>query len=274
MILEQRFRALIMDRENLIFDSRFAAAAKSRNNDFVHLYIVRHGLSGVHGGPTFDTPVMFTLLDEEFDSIDAKSATFRAWGPLSSSLAIRLPKAMCIAPIGLSHGPSQLSAELCRAVDKLTAAIDNAATETATVEFFAQLEREHFVTPEMGAAAVNQEPDDMIRLWSAVAPLYGAFATSASMLQFSAATGLSLRQLSRNLTMLVNRYGIFGDGYRDASRVLRLRAATLLLSAEDVTATEVARIVGYSGLDSMGRALRDAKLPSPSEIRVALLQHI
>ena len=263
-----------MDRENLIFDSRFAAAARSRNNDFVHLYIVRHGLSGVHGGPTFDTPVMFKLLDEEFDSIDSNSKTFHAWGPLSSSLAIRLPKALCLGPIGLAHGPIPLSPELCQAVDKLAAAIDDAATEAATEEFFAQLAREKVVSPEMGAAAINQEPDDMIRLWSAVAPLWSAFATSASMLQFSAATGLSLRQLSRNLTMLVNRYGIFGDGYRDASRVLRLRAATLLLSADDVTATEVARIVGYSGLDSMGRALRDAKLPSPSEIRVALLRHI
>ena len=42
-------------------------------------------------------------------------------------------------------------------------------------------------------------------------------------------------------------------------RVLRLRAAVLLLSAPGGTPSDVARTVGYGSLDAMGRAFRDAQ---------------
>jgi AraC-like DNA-binding protein len=63
---------------------------------------------------------------------------------------------------------------------------------------------------------------------------------------------------------------LFGDGFRDAMRVIRLRAACLFLSAPHATPSEVARHVGYGSLDAMGRAFRDANLPSPSVVQEAV----
>jgi AraC-like DNA-binding protein len=53
-------------------------------------------------------------------------------------------------------------------------------------------------------------------------------------------------------------------------RVLRLRAAVLLLSAPEATPSDVARTVGYGSLDAMGRAFRDAHLPAPSVVQQAV----
>jgi AraC-like DNA-binding protein len=101
-------------------------------------------------------------------------------------------------------------------------------------------------------------------------PLYHDLATSASLKQIAALAGLSLRQLGRDLTDLTRTFGLFGTGFRDAMRILRLRAAVVLLSAPEATAHDVARVVGYSSLDAMGRAFRDAQLPAPSLVHTAV----
>lgn len=48
---------------------------------------------------------------------------------------------------------------------------------------------------------------------------------------------------------------------------VRLRLAALLLSAREATIAEVAQRVGYGSVDALGRAFRDAGLPSPHAIR-------
>jgi AraC-like DNA-binding protein len=101
-------------------------------------------------------------------------------------------------------------------------------------------------------------------------PLYQDLATSASLKQIAALAGLSLRQLGRDLGDLTRTFGLFGAGFRDAMRIIRLRAAVLLLSAPDGTPSDVARVVGYGSLDAMGRAFRDAQLPAPSLVHSAV----
>ena len=271
VMLDQHFRALLADREHLVFDSRFAAAAKRKKNDFVHLYFVRHGAIDVRGGARYTAPVGFVFLDHEFDCVNpATSKTFRSWGDRCTTLAMRIPLALCAAPIGIGRGGFALSANLSQALDQLILSTSDRAVTRAMKVLFSQLLADRIIVDDNNTLGPGDDPDEMVRLWSAIAPQYSAFAASTSIAQFRAMTGLSLRQLSRNLTTLVKRYGLFGDGYRDASRVLRLRGATLLLSADNVPTSEIADIVGYSSLDAMNRALRDAKLPPPSEIRIAL----
>ena len=53
-------------------------------------------------------------------------------------------------------------------------------------------------------------------------------------------------------------------------KVMRLRAACLFLSAPGATPSDVARTIGYGSLDAMGRAFRDANLPSPSVVQEAV----
>ena len=271
VMLDQHFRALLADRERLVFDSRFAAPAKRKKVDFVHLYFVRHGAIDVRGGDRYTTPVGFVFLDQEFDCVNvATSTTFRAWGDRCTTLAMRIPASACAIATGISRGGFALSPNVSHALDQLIVSTSDRAVTRAMKLLFTELIADGIIVDEQGTFGPQDDPDEMVRLWSAIAPQYSAFAASTSIAQFRAMTGLSLRQLSRNLTTLVKRYGLFGDGYRDASRVLRLRGATLLLSVDNVTTAEVAEIVGYSSLDAMNRALRDAKLPPPSEIRLAL----
>jgi transcriptional regulator GlxA family with amidase domain len=57
-------------------------------------------------------------------------------------------------------------------------------------------------------------------------------------------------------------FGLSRAGFRDAMRGLRLRAAVMMLSSPDATASDVAR-VGYASPDAMGRAFRDSRLQAP-----------
>jgi len=120
------------------------------------------------------------------------------------------------------------------------------------------------------ASVVANEPERFLRLWAVMRPLYQDLATSASLKQIAALAGLSLRQLGRDLRDLTRTFGLFGTGFRDAMRVLRLRAAVLLLSAPDGSPSDVARTIGYGSLDAMGRAFRDAHLPAPSIVQEAV----
>jgi len=76
-----------------------------------------------------------------------------------------------------------------------------------------------------------------------------------------------LSSLGRDLFQLTRTFGLFGLGYREALRVMRLRAAATWLSSPELSVTDVSRIVGYRSSDAMGRAFRDAKLPAPSVVQ-------
>ncbi|MDX2093227.1 MAG: hypothetical protein SFX73_35620, partial [Kofleriaceae bacterium] len=114
---------------------------------------------------------------------------------------------------------------------------------------------------------VKDEPERFVRLWDVLRPLYEDLATSASLKQIAIVAKLSLRQLGRDLGDLTRTFGLFGAGFRDAMRVLRLRAAVLLLSSPGASPSDVAKGVGYGSLDAMGRAFRDASLPAPSVVQ-------
>jgi len=126
------------------------------------------------------------------------------------------------------------------------------------------------LSKDLTSSVVAAEPERFVRLWSVLRPLYEDLATSASLKQIAIVAKLSLRQLGRDLGDLTRTFGLFGAGFRDAMRVLRLRAAVLMLSAPGGTPSEVARTVGYGSLDAMGRAFRDAQLPAPSIVQDAV----
>jgi len=126
------------------------------------------------------------------------------------------------------------------------------------------------LSPDLTASVVTSEPERFLRLWEVMRPLYQDLATSASLKQIGTVAGLSLRQLGRDFAELTRTFGLFGTGFRNAMRVVRLRAAVLLLSAPSATPSDVARVVGYGSLDAMGRAFRDSQLPAPSLVHGAV----
>ena len=150
------------------------------------------------------------------------------------------------------------------------AALEAAPSDQALHQLIVKLGDADVLSRDLTSSVVAEEPERFVRLWQVLRPLYEDLATSASLKQIAIVAKLSLRQLGRDLGDLTRTFGLFGAGFRDAMRVLRLRAAVLLLSAPGGTPSDVAKAVGYGSLDAMGRAFRDAQLPAPSVVQEAV----
>jgi AraC-like DNA-binding protein len=74
------------------------------------------------------------------------------------------------------------------------------------------------------------------------------------------------RQMLRDIQKLQDDYDLLDRGWRDAVFRWRVTAAAVLLSSK-LPISEVARLAGYKSSTAMGRAFRDAGLPSPRDMR-------
>lgn len=265
VFLERRLRVHVVRRDRLLFDTAFAPPVRMPSAS-VHLFVQLSGTFEPAGGAALAGPCAFVLAESEFDRVTHGARTFRSFGPRCTIVELRLPAADVRPPIGLGHGPVPLAAPVWDAYHALAAA----PGEPAVHRLLAALTSTGVVSADLTASVVADEPERFARLWAVVQPLYQHLATSTSLKQIASLAGLSLRQLGRDLTDLTRTFGLLGGGFRDAMRILRLRTAVLLLSAPDATPNDVARLVGYSSLDAMGRAFRDARLPPPSLVHSAV----
>jgi AraC-like DNA-binding protein len=265
VFLERRLRAHVVRRDRLLFDTAFASPARAPSA-FVHLFAQLSGTFAPAGSPALTGPCAFVLAETEFDRVTGGARTFRSFGARCTVVELRVPGADLRPPIGLAHGPVALAPVVWDAYHALEAE----PGEPAVHRLLAALAATGVVSADLTASMVAQEPERFARVWAVMQPLYRHTATSTSLKQIASLAGLSLRQLGRDLTDLTRTFGLFGGGFRDAMRIVRLRAAVLLLSAPQATPNEVARVVGYSSLDAMGRAFRDARLPAPSLVHSAV----
>lgn len=263
--LERRFRLHMVRRDRLVFDTAFAPPARAVS-PFVHLFAQLSGTFVVAGTRPVAAPCSFALAETEFDRVVRGSLTFRSFGARCTIIEVRVPASDLRRPIGLAHGPIALTDPVWAAYH----AFEADPGEPAARALIDALGAGDVVNRDLGTSIVAQEPERFLRAWSVMRPLYQNLATSASLKQIADLAGLSLRQLGRDLRDLTRTFTLFGAGFRDAMRVLRLRAAVLLLSAPDGTPSDVARAVGYGSLDAMGRAFRDAHLPAPSVVQEAV----
>lgn len=265
VFLERRLRFHLVRRDRLVFDTAFAPAVRSPSA-FVHLFVQLSGTFAVAGLAPHTGPCAFVLTEAEFDRVVPGSTTFRSFGARCTILEARVPGAELRRPAGLAHGPVELAGPVWTALH----ALDAAPSEPAVHRLIVALGETGVLSRELTSSVVATEPERFVRLWAVMRPLYQSLSTSASLKQIASITGLSLRQLGRDLSELTRTFGLFGGGFRDAMRILRLRAAALLLSAPDGTPSDVARTVGYGSVDAMGRAFRDAGLPAPSIVAEAV----
>lgn len=265
IFLERQLRVHLMRRDRLVFDSSFSPPAKHASQS-VHLFVQLTGTFAVTGGERYPSPAAFVLSESEFDRVMNGSITFRSWGERCTIVEARVPAASVKLPVGLAHGAIELAPSVWDALH----ALESTRAEPEVHQLIGALATTGVLTSDLAAGVVTNEPERFQRVWAVIRPLYGNLATSASLKQISTLAGLSLRQLGRDLRDLTRTFGMFGAGFRDAMRILRLRAAVLLLSAPDGSPSEVARAVGYGSLDAMGRAFRDAHLPAPSIVQQAV----
>ena len=262
IFLERGFRGHVVYRDRLLVDTRFAPPVRKASLN-VHLFAQVRGSFQIAGKPAVDGPQAYLLAESEFDRVRADSLTFRSHGAPGLVVELKLPAAQARRPVGLSNGPVPLSDGVWEAY----AALEAAPTPPTFSLLMERLVATGIVSTNL---TITEEPDRFKRIWSVLRPLYEEHATSTSLKQISILSKLSLRQLSRDLGDFARTFGLFGTGYREAIRMLRLRAALLLLSAPDGTPGEVAREVGYGSLEAMDRAFRDAKIPAPSVIQQAV----
>jgi len=265
VFLERKLRVHVVRRDRLLFDTSFAPPTRAPS-DFVHLFVQLSGTLAPADAPAVTGPCAFVLAEAEFDRVTRGSRTFRSFGAPCTVVELRLPGTDVRPPIGLGHGPVALAP----AVWEAYRALEATPGEPAVHRLLAALASTGLVTADLTASVVAEEPERFARVWAVMQPLYQHLATSTSLKQIASLAGLSLRQLGRDLTDLTRTFALFGGGFRDAMRILRLRAAVLLLSAPDGTPSDVARTIGYGSLDAMGRAFRDAHLPAPSIVQEAV----
>jgi AraC-like DNA-binding protein len=276
VVLERTFRGHLVWREQLTFDTRFTPRAPGRGRPCGHLYLVLEGRLTVHGSAAQAAPLAYLLANDEIDQVDAaRSPTFQVGGPRVRVIHLRIPQAGLVRPAGLAHGTLTLDDQAWAAAEALVPRapepeIGSHVPAASMARFLAAVAEAGVVTPDLTESIVHEESLALRRLWEATRPFYADFAVSTSLRQIALALALSFRQTTRGVAEFARAFDMGGHGFRDATLLMRLRAATLLLSAPGATATEVGKRVGYGTLTAFERALRDAGLPPPSTIQAAV----
>jgi AraC-like DNA-binding protein len=265
IFLERRLRAHLVTRDRLLYDTAFGSRGRAPGR-VVHLYVTLRGMLQISGGPPLAGPHAYALAETEFDHVVPGARTFRSFGAPCEIVELRVPTAALQRPVGLDRGPLELPPSVWDAYHELA----RARSEAAVHRLIEALAAADILSREVAASVVTAEPERFVRVWSVLEPLYGDLAASTSLKQVASIARLSLRQLGRDLHDFTTTFNLYGGGFREAMRVLRLRAAVTLLSAPGCTPSDVARTVGYSSLDAMGRAFRDAHLPAPSIVQGAV----
>jgi AraC-like DNA-binding protein len=270
-------RVLTMKTLGLTMDSRFMAPVAAPL-PCTHLLLVLDGWIALEGrGDRIPAPTAVCLEPGEYEARQAGAAGLRIGGAPRASIEVTLPPAAILVPRGLARGAFPLPPAVTSAARAL---IDAHAAPTperlaACQGLLDVLSQQGLV--QQGLARVEHDrgsaqSGSSQRLLDALEVLYRTHETRAYSQLIANLAGLSVRQLSRDMQALRRSALLPGTTLRELFRVLRLRRAALLLSAADLSPSDVAREVGYGSLDAMGRAMRDAHLPAPSVIRAALLE--
>nr|HEX4314932.1 AraC family transcriptional regulator [Kofleriaceae bacterium] len=264
LVLERAIRGHAIVRDDLAYDTRFAAAAAGRAEQVGHLFLLARGrFVPDRGGAASHGPLAVLLADDELERVHDRSRTFRTDGSRVEAVQLRIATARLRVPVGLAEGPIELPAAAWDAAATMLHAPNRADAVAALIDALAMA---GVVDRSLAATVHADEPEHFRRLWDALAPLYREHGGGTSLKQLAASLDMSLRQVGRDAKELAETFGV-GAGFRDALLVLRLRSACLLLSAPDATVAEVARVAGYGSPIAMARAFRDARLPSPSGIQ-------
>jgi AraC-like DNA-binding protein len=272
LVLERAVRGMVVLRDGLAFDTRFAAAVPGKPDKVGHVFLLVEGRFVLPNGETLMAPVGFVLADEEIERVDptlgSKSRWFRTDGDRVHVMQFRFDRKHLHAPVGLDAGPLKLTAATWDAMMPMREGAPR-GDASVMVRFLEALASSNVISRDVASTIIPQEPDNFARLWSALTPLYQEYGGTTSLKQIASHLDMSMRQVGRDAKELTKTFGL-GGGFRDMLLVLRLRVAALLLSAPEATVADVARCVGYGSPIAMARAFRDAKLPAPSAIQDAM----
>lgn len=258
-----------VERYGLAFDTRFVPARENGSERFA-LQLILDGSFEIFGAETRSGPVAILLSEDQFEGAHGeRSLAFRSFGDPFRAVDIRVgPEWLACAPGPLPRTLA-IDDEVWALARRLTgperAEEPTAATARALLDALA---KNGVLVP--GLAAHSEVGDRVARLWTALRPMAERFYSSPTLQEVSAGSGLSLRQLARDIEEFLDRTKLGGTGWRDTTHRFRLKLAILGLSAPNVTIAEVAQAAGYGSTVAMARAFQDAGLPAPMSVREGL----
>jgi AraC-like DNA-binding protein len=258
-------------RSGLAIDTRFIPPGRGAAKKSTCLYHLIRGVWETHppAAASFDGPSAFLLAREHLDGGNGtRSLTYRAAGEPYASIEVH-GSIDDLGTAGSPPVPVALDARAWQSAEQVVAlGLDDDQALAARLSELVDRLRELGLVSADAHEAMTRPPSLVFRaLWRAFRPLVESFSTSATLRDVSTATGLSERQASRNVESFFGRFAFPGKGWRPVLRVVRLKLAVLLLSAEHATVGDVADAVGYKSVTAMAKAFRDAKLAPPSEIQ-------
>jgi AraC-like DNA-binding protein len=260
--LERAFRASVVERVGLAFDSRFAAALPD-GPPRATLYMVTAGRV-VTPAATYTAPVAFALLDRELERVTDRSHGFRVDGARADTIELLFHRDDALAAGGLAAGPLALPPACWSAAAAAVALRDVGAFAT----LLAALGAAGAIARDLAGQLHGAESARFARFWPVFETLFREYTGSTSLKLVASRLAMSIRQVSRDADELAATFGLVG-GYRETLRALRLRLAALLLSADAPIAAIAAR-AGYGSTIAMARAFRDAGLPAPRDVQAAV----
>jgi AraC-like DNA-binding protein len=259
-------------QRGLVVDTRLVAASEDAPRPAGCLYLVLKGTFVTHGRveERFDAPAAFVVSDDQLDgSSGSRPFTFSAVGNPYAAVELHLEmRDMRVLPaatpprLTLDERAWQAARELGRLAE-----IDDEAFQAAVERLLESLVALGHVAPAIAERMLEPTPKAFALLWRALRPMVERLYLTPTLKEVGEATGMSTRQVDRHVQDFVTSFAFVGEGWRPATRYLRLKFAAILLSAEGVSVAEVARVVGYRSSDAMSRAFRDAKMMAPTQIQ-------
>lgn len=281
LVFATRFWATLFEQRGIVLDTRFVPAASEPFRRGRCLYLMAKGVwrsdRAASSQLQLASPSAIVMTEEQLEgACGQRPLTFRLEGEPFSAIE------MHVAEDDLrgadAHGDMPFALPLrdetwSRVREAIASALDadDASTTNAIAALLEALVDEGVLAHEVARAA--RERVAFETLWKAVRPMIERFALSPTVGELTDIAGVTTRQLEKQIRAFVDRFaglGLVGSGWRPTTRHLRIKIAVMLLSADDLSVSQVASAVGYGSTDAMSRAFRDAGLAAPNVVQSEL----
>jgi AraC-like DNA-binding protein len=275
VLFASRVWSVVVDRSGLVLDTRFIPAARDAAPARLCVYVLLSGSWTIHGKreERLVAPCAFVVSEEQLEGARGRRPyTFAAGGAPFRAIEIHVSA----SAVRLARGGRPVLLDLsARAFDAANALLSSTSESDSALErnfatLLRELVRAGVIGADVAAGALRPSSRPVARIWSGVRPMVERLYLRPTLQEVQASSGFSTRQIDRHVGAFVERFGLVGTRWRSSLLHLRLKLAVLLLSADDVSIAEIARIVGYGSSDAMARSFRDAGLPTPGAVHDAL----
>lgn len=262
-------------RDRMAYDSRFVPASSATHQAGSVLYLLLRGSLVWHNPhEPFVGPELLVLPRALLDgAANVRPRPFHNYGePLDVCTVFfdAEPRTDTIDRIG---APETIWGELRRSFEALVQSshrADRASAAQALVDTLVDLRALPASSVEGAAGTHRPSEGRFSRTWAAFANTWSGGALP-SLTEMADRTATSTRQVQRDMGSLADALSLPYRGWRATLLSWRISLAVTLLGAPRTTVAEVAVRVGYGSAAAMGRAFRDAGVPSPTEVRTRLL---